>query len=50
LPKLASMKIDKQRLRAEAWQVDRVFWRPNRNETLRELDELARRRLDLLLG
>lgn len=46
LPKLASMKIDKQRLRREAWRVDGVFWRPSRNEPLREVDESARRRLD----
>jgi fatty-acyl-CoA synthase len=50
LPKLASMKIDKERLRHEAWRVDQVFWRPNRNEPLREVDESARRRLDPLLG
>jgi fatty-acyl-CoA synthase len=46
LPKLASMKIDKQRLRREAWRVDGVFWRPGRNEPLREIDESARRGLE----
>jgi fatty-acyl-CoA synthase len=50
LPKLASMKIDKERLRHDAWRVDQVFWRPNRYEPLREVDESARRRLDPLLG
>jgi fatty-acyl-CoA synthase len=50
LPKLASMEIDKQRLRHEAWRVDQVFWRPSRNEPLREVDASARRRLDPLLG
>jgi fatty-acyl-CoA synthase len=37
LPKLASLKVDKTRLRAEAWNVDNVFWRPNRDEPLRVL-------------
>jgi fatty-acyl-CoA synthase len=41
LPKLASVKIDKERLRHEAWRVDQVFWRPNRNEPLREVDEIG---------
>jgi fatty-acyl-CoA synthase len=50
LPKLASMKIDKQRLRHDAWRDDQVFWRPGRNEPLRKVDESARRRLDPLLG
>jgi fatty-acyl-CoA synthase len=49
LPKLASMKIDKQRLRREAWRVDRVFWRPGRKEDLREVDQSDREKLDLLL-
>lgn len=49
LPKLASMKVDKQRLRGEAWSVDQVFWRPSRHEALREVDEEARRRLDPLI-
>ena len=50
LPKLASMKVDKQRLRREAWQPDPVFWRPARNEHLRELDASDRRTLQPLLG
>ena len=32
LPKLASMKIDKQRLRREAWREGPVFWRPGRGK------------------
>jgi len=50
LPKLASMKIDKRRLRREAWRADRVFWRPGRDEVLRELEQPDRERLDPLLG
>ena len=50
LPKLASMKIDKRRLRREAWRADRVFWRPGRDDVLRELDQPDRERLDPLLG
>jgi fatty-acyl-CoA synthase len=50
LPKLASMKIDKRRLRREAWRADRVFWRPSRDEGLRKLDERDRERLGPLLG
>jgi len=50
LPKLASMKIDKQRLRREAWRDDQVFWRAGRNEPLRKVDDAARRRLDPLLA
>jgi fatty-acyl-CoA synthase len=46
LPKLASMKIDKTRLRREGWDAPRVSWRPQRGETLRpltpaDLDALA---------
>lgn len=37
LPKLASMKIDKQRLRREAWAAGSVWWRPERGEPLVEL-------------
>ena len=37
LPKLASMKIDKQRLRREAWRAQPVFWRPGKGEPLRPL-------------
>jgi fatty-acyl-CoA synthase len=50
LPKLASMKIDKQRLRREAWRVDVVFWRPGRGEELREVEYSDWERLDPLLG
>lgn len=53
LPKLASMKIDKMRLRREAWQVDQVgqvVWRPGKGEPLRWLDDTDRARLDPLLG
>lgn len=49
LPKLASMKVDKQRLRREAWQTDQVFWRSGRGEALREVDTADRLRLDPLL-
>jgi fatty-acyl-CoA synthase len=35
LPKLASMKLDKTRLRREAWCTPRVWWRPARGEPLR---------------
>jgi len=49
LPKLASMKIDKQRLRREAWRAVPVFWRPSKGETLRALDPTDRARLDPLL-
>jgi fatty-acyl-CoA synthase len=49
LPKLASTKIDKQRLRHEAWRVGTVFWRPGRDAPLQEVDQSARRSLDPLL-
>jgi len=44
LPKLASMKLDKTRLRAEAWRTPGVLWRPARGEALRPLtdDDVAR--------
>ncbi len=35
LPKLASMKLDKTRLRREAWRAPGVWWRPARGEPLR---------------
>lgn len=38
LPKLASMKTDKMRLRREAWNADTVYWRPGRDQSLRLLD------------
>jgi fatty-acyl-CoA synthase len=50
LPKLASMKIDKQRLRREAWRVEGVYWRPDRGEELRALDQSDKKRLDRLLA
>ena len=37
LPKLASMKIDKTRLRREAWDAPEVWWRPTRGEPLRPM-------------
>jgi fatty-acyl-CoA synthase len=49
LPKLASMKIDKQRLRRQAWRIEPVFWRPAKSDALRPLDAAARDRLDHLL-
>ena len=45
LPKLASLKVDKTRLRKEAWNVVDVYWRPNRNEPLRVLAPADRERL-----
>ena len=45
LPKLASMKLDKTRLRREAWRAPGpVYWRPARGERLRPLtdDDLER--------
>ena len=50
LPKLASMKLDKQLLRRQAWQVEEVFWRPERHGALHPLTPADRRRLDHLLG
>jgi fatty-acyl-CoA synthase len=49
LPKLASMKVDKQRLRREAWREDAVLWRPAKGEPLRPLDTADQQRLDALL-
>lgn len=49
LPKLASMKIDKQRLRRDAWREDPVFFRPGKGEGLRPLAGADRTRLDPLL-
>jgi fatty-acyl-CoA synthase len=49
LPKLASMKVDKQRLRREAWRTEPVFWRPARGESLRPLTASDRERIDPLL-
>jgi fatty-acyl-CoA synthase len=50
LPKLASMKIDRRRLRREAWRSDGVVWRPGKGEALRPLERADRARLDPLLG
>jgi fatty-acyl-CoA synthase len=50
LPKLASMKIDKQRLRREAWRTHPVFWRPRKGEPLRSLGDADRAGLEPLLG
>jgi hypothetical protein len=33
------MKIDKMRLRREAWRAGQVFWRPGKGEPLRLLHE-----------
>jgi fatty-acyl-CoA synthase len=45
LPKLASLKVDKTRLRREAWLSDPVYWRPNRGESLRLMTEADRKSL-----
>jgi fatty-acyl-CoA synthase len=37
LPKLASMKLDKTRLRREAWRAPAVMWRPGRGDRLRPM-------------
>jgi len=37
LPKLASMKIDKTRLRREGWDAPAVSWRPERGDALRPM-------------
>jgi fatty-acyl-CoA synthase len=50
LPKLASMKLDKRRLRREAWHAGTVFWRPAKDQRLRPLGDADRARLDPLLG
>jgi len=39
LPKLASMKIDKTRLRREGWEAPGVSWRPGRGDPLRPLTD-----------
>ncbi|MCL9762665.1 AMP-binding protein [Frankia sp. AiPa1] len=49
LPKLGSMKIDKMRLRREAWQADDVVWRSAKGEPLRPLEPADRARIDALL-
>jgi fatty-acyl-CoA synthase len=50
LPKLASMKVDKRRLRREAWRTDDVYWRQSRDQALRPLGDPDRERLEPLLG
>jgi fatty-acyl-CoA synthase len=49
LPKLASMKIDRQRLRRDAWELEDVWWRPGRGSPLVHLQESDRERLRHLL-
>lgn len=49
LPKLASMKIDKARLRADAWTMPNTYWRPRRDARLRALGPGDRGHLDRLL-
>jgi fatty-acyl-CoA synthase len=51
LPKLASMKIDKQRLRREAWrgEASPVYWRPAKGDALRPLSDADRAGLARLL-
>ena len=49
LPKLASMKLDKTRLRREAWRADGVVWRPAKGEILRPLTTADRASIDALL-
>lgn len=49
LPKLASMKVDKQRLRREAWCGEPVYWRPAKGETLRPMSAADRTGLEPLL-
>jgi fatty-acyl-CoA synthase len=49
LPKLASMKVDKRRLREEAWRAETVHWRPAKGERLRALSSEDRGWLDPLL-
>jgi fatty-acyl-CoA synthase len=50
LPKLASMKLDKTRLRREAWRAPGlVYWRPARDEPLRPMTDADRERLTPLL-
>jgi fatty-acyl-CoA synthase len=50
LPKLASMKIDKQRLRREAWLPEDIFWRRAKGEDLRPLNSEDRAQLAPLLS
>jgi fatty-acyl-CoA synthase len=50
LPKLASMKLDKTRLRREAWRCEQVVWRPAKGQPLRPLTDADRHQLEGLLG
>jgi fatty-acyl-CoA synthase len=50
LPKLASMKIDKQRLRREAWRSDEVWWRAEKNQSLVRMTSADRQRQEHLLS
>lgn len=49
LPRLSSLKVDKKRLRAEAWDAAPVWWRPERGAALVPLDGEARSVLAPLL-
>lgn len=49
LPKLASMKIDKMRLRREAWRAAGTWWRPAKGGDLVPLTDADRAVLDPLL-
>jgi fatty-acyl-CoA synthase len=49
LPKLASMKVDKRRLRREAWRADAVYWRRAKGQSLQALSAADRLALDPLL-
>jgi fatty-acyl-CoA synthase len=49
LPKLASMKIDKMRLRREAWRTPETWWRPTKGGPLVPLADTDRDRLAPLL-
>jgi fatty-acyl-CoA synthase len=44
-----SMKVNKIRLRQDAWKVAPLYWRPGRGEPLRALDDAAREKLAHLL-
>ena len=50
LPKLASMKVDKTRLRRELWLEEQVYWRPGRGEPLRLLTDADRSMLEARLS
>jgi fatty-acyl-CoA synthase len=50
LPKLASMKIDKQTLRRQAWTPEDVWWRSDRKLPLTLLEDADRARLQHLLS